>query len=64
MRGMASREIPVVPDPSRMRPSDTPVICCDRSKLTRDTGWEPEHSLEEMLRDTLEDFRHQKQRTE
>ena len=57
MRALASREIPVVQDPSRMRPSDTPVICCDRSKLTRDTGWEPEHSLEEMLRDTLEDYR-------
>ena len=64
MRAMASREIPVVQDPSRMRPSDTPVICCDRSKLTRDTGWEPEHSLEEMLRDTLEDYRKRKQKTE
>lgn len=61
MRAMASREIPVVQDPSRMRPSDTPVICCDRSKLTRDTGWEPEHSLEDMLRETLEDYRKRKQ---
>ncbi len=57
LRGMAEREIPVRRDPARMRPSDTPVICCDRSKLTAHTGWEPVHSMEEMLRETLEDYR-------
>ena len=54
---MAACPIPVRQDPSRMRPSDTPVIRCDRSKLTADTGWNPEHSLEDILRDTLEWYR-------
>lgn len=54
---MAKCPISVEQDPAKMRPSDTPVICCDRGKLTRDTGWEPEISLEEILSDTLTEWR-------
>lgn len=54
---LAKCPVPVRQDPARMRPSDTPVICCDNSKLKADTGWEPEHSLEDILRDTLEFYR-------
>ena len=57
LTGMARKPIPVRQDPARMRPSDTPVICCDRSKLTGDTGWEPELSLDTMLEETLEYYR-------
>lgn len=54
---MAEGPIPVEQDPDKMRPSDTPVICCDRSKLTVHTGWEPEISLGMILRDALEEWR-------
>lgn len=54
---MASCAIPVEQDPAKMRPSDTPVICCDHGKLTEDTGWEPEISLDVILQETLEWFR-------
>ncbi len=54
---MAQSPVPVRCDPARMRPSDTPVICCDRTKLTRDTGWEPAISIETILRDVLDDYR-------
>ena len=57
MIALATCPIPVRPDPARMRPSDTPVICCDNSKLRNDTGWVPEHDLEEILKDTLEYYR-------
>lgn len=57
LTAMAKCPVPVKQDPARMRPSDTPVICCDHSKLTRDTGWEPEHGLDEMLAETLEWYR-------
>ena len=57
MVAMAACPVPVRQDPARMRPSDTPVICCDHSRLTRDTGWEPELPLEEILRDTLTYYR-------
>ena len=54
---MAACPIQVERDPAKLRPSDTPVICCDHGKLTRDTGWEPEIPMEEMLREALEYFR-------
>jgi len=57
LRGMAKCDIPVRQDPARMRPSDTPVICCDHSKLTRDTGWEPELGMENILQEVLSDLR-------
>ena len=55
--GMAECAVPVKQDPARMRPSDTPVICCDHSRLTRDTGWEPEHGIEEIVKETLDYYR-------
>lgn len=55
--GMARCPIPVEQDPSRMRPSDTPVICCDRRKLTRDTGWEPRIPVDDALSEVLEEWR-------
>ncbi len=44
-------------DPERMRPSDTPVSYCDATKFKKATGWEPEISFEQTLKDTLEYWR-------
>lgn len=57
---MASCPIPVQQDPARMRPSDTPIIRCDHSKLTAHTDWEPRYTLEDILRDTLTYYRSSK----
>ena len=57
LRAMANCPVPVSTDPAKMRPSDTPVICCNHDKLTKDTGWEPVHSLQEILSDTLQYYR-------
>ncbi len=54
---LANCPIPVEQDPAKMRPSDTPVICCDHSKLTECTGWEQEISMDEILREVLNDWR-------
>lgn len=54
---LAKCEIPVCPDPAKMRPSDTPVLCCDHSKLTRDTGWMPEVSMDDILAEVLDEWR-------
>lgn len=50
---MASTEIRVEQDPARMRPSDTPVVCGNHDKLTAHTGWVPEKSMDDTLRDSL-----------
>lgn len=55
--GMAKCPVTVRQDPARMRPSDTPVVCCDNSKIRNDTGWEPEIGLDEILKDTIEYYR-------
>lgn len=44
-------------DPDRMRPSDIAEIVGDHSKITKDTGWQPEISLDQTLEDALEDWR-------
>ncbi len=38
-------------DPARLRPSDTPLLCGDATKLRAETGWEPQYTLAASLRD-------------
>lgn len=54
---MASCPIRVEQDPAKMRPSDTPVICCDHSKLTEHTGWKSEYTLDLLLEETIDYYR-------
>lgn len=50
-------ELTVKLDQSRMRPSDIPEIVGDHSKLTKDTGWEPEYNINQTIEDALADWR-------
>lgn len=50
-------KITVEVDPARLRPSDTPDIRSDNSKIARATGWKPEIPLEITLTDTLNYWR-------
>ena len=56
---LASCPVEVRQDPARMRPSDTPVVCGNHDKLTRDTGYAPALSVDAMLSDALEYWRGQ-----
>lgn len=56
---MADREIEVRKDPSRMRPSDTPVVCGNHDKLSAHTGWQPELDMDTVLEEVLEYWRAQ-----
>jgi GDP-4-dehydro-6-deoxy-D-mannose reductase len=56
---MSDAEIRVEQDPARMRPVDVPVVTASHAKLTAHTGWQPEYTLEEVLRDVLEYWRAQ-----
>jgi len=49
--------ITVEQDPERMRPSDTPDVRADISKITTCTGWKPEIVLEKTIEDVLSEFR-------
>ena len=50
---LARCPISVEQDPAKLRPSDTPVICCDHGKLTAHTGWEPTISIDEILQEVM-----------
>jgi|Deesub1362A_J573_1020465.scaffolds.fasta_scaffold02967_3 GDP-4-dehydro-6-deoxy-D-mannose reductase len=51
------RDIKIERDPTRMRPSDVPLLLGDYSKFNRETGWEPEIPFEKTLKDILEYWR-------
>ena len=57
LTALSDKRIPVKQDPSRMRPSDTPVVCCDHSKLTKETGWQPEKTIDTIVAEVLEYYR-------
>ncbi len=54
--GFCSQDIEVEVDPELIRPTDTPYICCDASKLREELGWEPERAIEDTLREMYEGF--------
>ena len=44
-------------DPSRLRPSDNPVIAGSRSRIEKEVGWTPEISIQQTLADLLNYWR-------
>lgn len=53
----STAHIVVEKDPSLMRPGDIPELRCDYDKLHKATGWKPEVSIEDSLKDTLDYWR-------
>lgn len=47
----------VVADPTRLRPSDEPILVGDNSKLKAATGWEPAISIEEIVAEIMSYWR-------
>ncbi len=57
MLSYSKTAIKVVEDPSKMRPSDAPLIYGDCSKIKSDVGYEPEYRIEETLKEILDYWR-------
>jgi GDP-4-dehydro-6-deoxy-D-mannose reductase len=55
--GLSRASIELHVDPSRLRPSDNPVIVGDRSRIGAETGWTPEIPIERTLDDLLNYWR-------
>lgn len=60
---MAAVHVRVEVDPARLRPSDTPVVLGDSSRLQQHTGWRPEMPIERTLQDLLDHWRRETKRT-
>ena len=48
---LSAQEITGTVDPARIRPTDTPVICCDNSLIRDELGWAPEHDIFDTLKE-------------
>ena len=43
----------IVEDPALVRPSDIPILVGDSAKLQRATGWQPEHTINDIIDDLI-----------
>ncbi|HET7903194.1 MAG TPA: GDP-mannose 4,6-dehydratase [Candidatus Eisenbacteria bacterium] len=50
---LSTAKIKIETDPTRLRPSDVPVLLGDYSKFKKATGWEPKIPFEQTLTDLL-----------
>jgi len=50
-------KVTVKQDPSRMRPSDVPILLGDNWKFVKQTGWKPKISFEKTMKDLLDYWR-------
>jgi GDP-4-dehydro-6-deoxy-D-mannose reductase len=57
--GMSDAIVEVRQDPSRLRPSDVPLLIGSRDKFTIQTGWQPQIPLEKTLEDLFLYWREQ-----
>jgi GDP-4-dehydro-6-deoxy-D-mannose reductase len=53
---LAAIEVEIVPDPERLRPSDTPCLYASYARLERQTGWQPQIPLSQSLADVLAEW--------
>lgn len=54
---IVGRELPFSIDTQRMRPADVPTLVGDSSKFRKQTGWEPQLTFEEALKDLVVHWR-------
>lgn len=54
---LSTQTIKVEIDPDKLRPIDVPVIEADITKITHCTNWQPQISLEQTLKETLDYWR-------
>ena len=59
--GMARVRLDIRTDPSRMRPSDNPVVLGDNRRIRDEVGWTPEIPIERTLADLLDYWRTKRQ---
>lgn len=55
--GLSKVPIEVRVDTGRLRPTEIPVLVGDNRRLRERTGWQPHISLDQSLRDALDDWR-------
>lgn len=57
LQGLSTAKFQIKQDPKRLRPSDVELLIGDPTKLKLATGWEPQYSFEQTLKDLLDYWR-------
>ena len=52
--GLSNQHIEIEVDQNRIRPTDQQVICCDRSLIGKELGWEPQYNVYDALKEMYE----------
>lgn len=55
--GLSNQNIEIEVDQNRIRPTDQPVICCDRSLIGKELGWKPQCDVYDALKEMYECYR-------
>lgn len=55
--GLSKQDIEIEVDQDRIRPMDQPVICCDRSLIGKELGWEPQYDVFDALKEMYEYYK-------
>ena len=57
--GLSNQNIEIEVAQNRIRPIDQPIICCDRSLIGEELGWEPEYDVYDALKEMYEYYKNQ-----
>ena len=52
--GLSNQHIEIEVDQNRIRPTDQPVIFCERSLIGKELGWEPQYNVYDALKEMYE----------
>ena len=55
--GLSNQNIEIEVDQNRIRPTDQPVICCDRSLIGKELGWEPQYNVYDALKEMFDYYK-------
>lgn len=55
--GLSNQNIEIEVDQNRIRPTDQPVICCDRSLIGKELGWKPQYDVYDALKEMFDYYK-------
>ena len=55
--GLSNQHIEIEVDQNRIRPTDQPVICCDRSLIGKELGWKPQYDVYDALKEMFDYYK-------
>ena len=55
--GLSNQHIEIEVDQNRIRPTDQPVICCDRSLIGKKLGWKPQYDVYDALKEMFDYYK-------